>query len=131
MFFSLVFIAGARAGTSHPADTLLDSIVKNFESAEAAGLSKSFDETMIGYTQLQESVKAALNSQKQVKIKLGVKKFTKAKDIYVIQCDWVKTYLLMPNLTAQKVSGRTLFLFQLKNKQWKLASMSGDNIFSL
>lgn len=136
-FMTTIFLIGfmiagtAEAGSAHPAVVILDSMVKNFENSDLIQLNKDLDETMIGYTQLQESIKLALNSQKQIKIKLGPKRYTKAKEIYVIQCDWEKTYLLLPNLSPKKVKGRTLFLFQLKNKEWKLASVSGDNIFSL
>ena len=131
IYFIFNFASVAQAASMHPADIQLDSMIKNYENSDSQQLGKNFDESMIGFTQLQESVKVALNVQRQIKIKLGAKRFTKAKEIYVIQCDWEKSYLMMPNLIPKKVSGRTLFLFQFKNKEWKLASLSGDNIFSL
>lgn len=113
------------------AESVLFTILKLFSEGQITEIANHVDDKMIGYTQFFEAINQASNKKKDIKISSKEKRTTKGKDIFIIQLEWEQRYLELPGLAPKLVKGKTLFLFQLIDKNWKLTSQSGDNIFAL
>ena len=86
--------------------------------------------SMIGRQQLFDAMRASLALQKQIRISLRDPRFANTDSVIIIQTNWDKRYLTLPTLAPKLQSGSSSFVMQKTPDGWRLAGLSGDNIFN-
>lgn len=109
----------------------LKNILKNYASGDTAAVEAQIDTRMVGLAQLMDQMRQSSSVQKNIDIVLQEPRYTKSRQVYVVNVEWQKRYNQLPNMNTQLVSGQSTFMFQHIDKKWKMSSLSGDNPFAL
>jgi hypothetical protein len=131
-----------QSGTTPPAPTLpgespakqavdtLNAMLVAFENGDTAKVAESIEPTLVGLAVLLKSVDESHAQQRSIRIHLQDLQVTAGGDDALIGADWEKRYLSAAKLAPGLAKGRATFVFRRTGKQWKLAGMTGDNLFA-
>lgn len=134
--FTLVFLClGSFAfakGLSRSAEAfaVLTALATDFAQGNTFEAQKRIDPSMIGYQEFVDGLQAAKVKQKDIRIEWIDKKINEVGDrVVVIQVGWEKRFLVLPDLSAGKENGKSMFFVQKMKSEWKIVGQSGDRLF--
>jgi hypothetical protein len=122
--------AKAKVGTAEDikkATTALDDLFRAYETGNIGVLRKALDPSMIGFQAMLDGIKNEINRCKQMRITLTDTQIQAGPDLAVIQTDWQKRCLLLPNFSPQLQTGHANFLLHREVGGWSLANVTGSN----
>jgi hypothetical protein len=85
---------------------------------------------MIGFGVLMQKVHDSIAAQKQIRIALKDLQTTVGPDAAFVRVSWEKRFLALPAMTAVLRSGSCILVFQRDGANWRLAGITGDNLFA-
>lgn len=122
--------AAAKIGDNEGASAAhqaLNEMLRTYESGNTVNLQSYFDSSMIGYQKLIDGISVEANNCKQMRINLSNTKTQVGPDLAVIQTNWEKRCLLLPNFKPVVESGQSNFLMHKNLNGWKMTGISGAN----
>lgn len=120
---------GTANGAS-AAQAALNEMLRAYETGNTAILRKNFDQSMIGLQQMLDGIAVEASRCKQMRVDLHDTKTSVGPDLAVIQTDWEKRCLMMPDLRPTLNSGQSTFLMHRGLGGWKTTGISGANPFA-
>lgn len=112
------------------ARSALDELIRAYETGNIAFIQSRLSPSMIGYQRFLDGVGRDSNLMKQIRIHLFDTQVTAGPDVAMIQTGWEKRFISVASFAPELYSGRSLFLLHRDQGEWKIANMSGDNLFA-
>jgi hypothetical protein len=122
--------SAAQAKGSEGVERALKELIAAYENADANGVEAHLDPTMIGFGVLMQKVHDSIAAQKQIRIALKDLQTTVGPDAALVRVSWEKRFLALPAMTAVLRSGSCILVFQRDGANWRLAGITGDNLFA-
>lgn len=120
-----------RAEDGRKALATLNEVFSAYSNGDTVTLRDKLDPKMIGFQNMLDNVTREANTCKQMRIQLKDTQVQAAPDIVVIQTNWEKRCLLLPNMTPQLSTGHSTFLLQVGAGDFSITGISGKNPFQL
>lgn len=112
------------------ASAALDEILSAYEQGNVNLLRSRLNPSMIGLQKLLDDVTRENNICKQMRILLLDKQVQAGPDLAVVQTNFQKRCLQVPNFTPVFFSGHTTFLMHREAGGWTMAAVSGNSPFT-
>ena len=116
--------------SNNPAQQVLNDFIDAYERADIAYIQRRLDPTMVGYSAFLSSMMKDINVQKQNRFLIQNRNVQCGPDLAVINFKWEKRYLDLATFRPRLQTGQAAVLTHLKDGQWKLSGISGDNPFA-
>ncbi len=110
-------------------DAFVD-LLRAYEAGNVLLFQRRLDPAMMGYQQLLDGVRSDANALRQIRMQLIDTQITAGPDVTVIQTGWEKRSLSAATFQPQLSSGRSQILMHRGKDGWRLAAVSGDNLFA-
>lgn len=107
----------------------LKELFRYYESGNVNFIRNRLDPSMIGFQKLLDGISTETNQCKQMRIRLYDTQVQAGPDLAVIQTNWEKRCLMLPNFTPRVDTGFTTFLMHKEKTGWGMAALSNDNPF--
>ncbi|MBI1889791.1 MAG: hypothetical protein HYS18_04025 [Burkholderiales bacterium] len=120
----------SKESKTQAAQKTLNEIFRAYESGKPFALDAYMDTKMIDYQSVLDAVRDTQNQQKQISVLTKDVQAVGTGDMVMVQLNWEKRYLALPNLTPKLASGQASFQMKLTAKGWRLAGIKGDNVFA-
>jgi hypothetical protein len=114
-------------GEGGKAATALDEILRAYEAGNTGFIRGRLDPSMIGFEKLMDGIIVEANQCKQMRINLLDTQVQAGPDLAVIQTNWEKRCLQLPNFAARLDSGHSTFLMHRTAGGWNMVAVSGSN----
>ena len=108
----------------------LDELLAAYEQGNVGFLRSHLNPSMIGLQKLLDDVTKEHNVCKQMRVLLLDKQVQAGPDLAVVQTNFQKRCLLLPNMTPAFTSGHTTFLMHRQGSGWSMAAVSGTSPFT-
>lgn len=118
----------AKVGTvadGHKAALALDEILRAYGMGNVSFIRDHLDPHMIGFQKLLDDIVVETNQCKQLRVRLLDTQIQAGPDLVVIQSNWEKRCLQLPNFTAQLFKGHSTFLMHRQTSGWSVSAISG------
>ncbi|MDB5804634.1 MAG: hypothetical protein JWN73_1956 [Betaproteobacteria bacterium] len=112
------------------ASLALDELLAAYEQGNVGYLRAHLNPAMIGLQKLLDDVTKENNLCKQMRVLLLDKQVQASPDLAVIQTNFQKRCLQLPNMTPVFFSGHTTFLMHREPGGWTMAAVSGVSPFN-
>ena len=113
-----------------PAQQVLNDFIDAYERADIAYIQRRLDPAMVGYSAFLSNMMKDINVQKQNRFLIQNRNVQCGPDLAVINFKWEKRYLDLATFRPRLQTGQAAVLTHLKDGQWKLSGISGDNPFA-
>lgn len=120
----------ADLAEAQKARSALDELIRAYEIGNIALIQSRLSPSMIGYQRFVDGMLRDTNWMKQIRIHLFDTQVTAGPDVAVIQTGWEKRFLTVTTFAPELYTGRSLFLLHRDQGEWRIANMSGDNLFA-
>jgi uncharacterized lipoprotein YehR (DUF1307 family) len=107
----------------------LEELFRYYEAGNVNFIRNRLDHSMIGFQKLLDGISTETNQCKQMRIRLYDTQVQAGPDLAVIQTNWEKRCLMLPNFAPRVDSGFTTFLMHKEKTGWGMAALSNDNPF--
>ena len=107
-----------------------DELLRAYEAGNTNFIRNRIDVSMIGYQKFIDDIVLENNQCKQMRVRLLDTQLQAGPDLAVIQTNWEKRCLLLPNFTPRLEQGNSTFLLQKGKNGWYLVSLTADNLFT-
>lgn len=119
------------AGKAGAAQDALERIFRAYESNDAGTLESLLDPAAVDLKAVLENARESQNQQKQIRISIKDVQVTVNPDFAFVQVNWEKRFLSLPDMKPKLVVGHATFAMNRSAAEWRLAGISGDNIFAV
>lgn len=116
--------------STSPAQQVLNDFIDAYERADVAYIQRRLDPAMVGYSAFLSNMMKDINVQKQNRFLIQNRNVQCGPDLAVINFKWEKRYLDLATFRPRLQTGQAVVLTHLKDGQWKLSGISGDNPFA-
>lgn len=120
----------ANCGFDTLAQKGLDEFISAYEAGNTALIQRRLDPAMLGYGVFLNSIVEDMNNQKQIRFLIKDRTAQCGSDLASINFRWEKRYLDLQTFNPQLQTGQASILVYLKNGEWKLSGITGDNPFA-
>lgn len=122
--------SGAAESKVHAAQQMLEQLLHVYESGDSISSQSFFDPAMLDLQSLLDNIRDTQNQQKQIRISISDIQTVAGTDSLLIQLNWEKRYLALVNMTPKLTTGHATFQMKYTSQGWRLAGISGDNVFA-
>ena len=109
----------------------LDELFRAYETGNTNFIRNRLDPSMIGYQRLIDNIVVENNQCKQMRVNLLDTQLQAGPDLAVVQTNWEKRCLQLPNYTQRFEQGHSTFLMHKGRNGWYMAALSLDNPFAV
>lgn len=116
-----------------PAKQALDALrdmLTAYENSDATKVESAMLATLVGLTSLLKSIQDSHVQQRAIRIHLRDTNVSAGSEDVIISAAWEKRYLSAVGSAQGLARGRATFVFRRNGGQWKLAGMTGNNLFA-
>lgn len=107
-----------------------EAFVRAYETGDVLLIQRRLDPAMVGYQQFLDGVRSDVNALRQIRMQLLDTQIAAGPDVAVIQTAWEKRALNAATFQPLLLSGRSQILMHRGNDGWRLAAITGDNLFA-
>ena len=116
-----------------PAKQALDALrdmLTAYENSDATKVESAMLPTLVGLTSLLKSIQDSHIQQRAIRIDLRQTNVSASSEDVIISAAWEKRYLSAVGSAPGLARGKATFVFRRSGGQWKLAGITGNNLFA-
>jgi len=124
--------APATPKDSRQAQAALRQLLAAHTAGDQAGMEVLVSPDMPGYSGVVDAARQARPLHKQLRITLSDLRAQPSEDgaLVLVQARWEKRYVRLPAGLQVRKNGTAVFTLKRTDTGWKLAGLSGDNLFA-
>ena len=112
------------------AESALNDILRAYGNGDVNYIREHLDSSMIGFQNLLDGIVVENNQCKQMRLRLLDTQTQAGPDLVVIQSNWEKRCLQLPNMVSRLFTGHSTFLMHLGSNGWGITAITGSSPLS-
>lgn len=106
-----------------------ESLVRAYERGDVLAFERELDADMIGRGRFIDALQRDANAMRNLRVHLSDLQLSAGRDVAVVNVRWEKRFLGATDLQPGLQTGRSVILMHRDDGGWRMASVSGDNLF--